>query len=314
MADLATMKPYLNAVELEAALPRTALNTIAGLPYPRVASGKVREIFDTGDAYLMVASDRLSAFDVVLPDGIPGKGIILTQISLYWFTQTESLIQNHLVPDHPRAVAAALRGHEALIPRSMLVRKLRPLPLEAVVRQYLAGSGWKDYLRTGTVFGLPAPAGLRENDSLPAPLFTPTTKAPAGQHDLPVSPEEAARLIGAERFEEVRDISLRLFALGSAAAHKAGLILADTKFEFGTDEKGALFLIDEVLTPDSSRYWPADQYAPGRPQTAFDKQYVRDYLETLAWDKTPPGPPLPPQVIRQTQERYLQAARTLLGG
>ena len=308
------MKAFLDAIEVEAALPQAALRAIEGLPYPRVASGKVREIFDAGEAYLIVASDRLSAFDVVLPDGIPGKGILLTQISLYWFAQTGGLIQNHLVPDHPEALARALRGHEALIPRSMLVRKLRPLPLEAVVRQYLAGSGWKDYLKTGSVFGLPAPAGLRESDALPAPLFTPTTKAPAGQHDLPVSPEEGARLLGSARYEEVRDISLRLFALGSAAARKAGLILADTKFEFGTDAAGELFLIDEVLTPDSSRYWPAAGYAPGRPQTAFDKQYVRDYLETLAWDKAPPGPALPPEVIRQTQERYLQAARTLLGG
>ena len=194
----------------------------------------------------------------------------------------------------------------------MLVRKLQPLPIEAVVRQYLAGSGWKDYLRTGSLFGVPVPSGLRESESLPAPLFTPTTKAAAGRHDEPVTPEEGARLIGEERFEEVRDISLKLFALGSAAARRAGLLLADTKFEFGTDERGHLVLIDEILTPDSSRYWPMDQYEAGRPQTAFDKQYVRDYLEELAWDKTAPGPSLPEDVIRNTRDRYLEALDLLL--
>jgi phosphoribosylaminoimidazole-succinocarboxamide synthase len=295
-----------------AALPEEALRQIDGLPYPKVASGKVREIFDTGDAYLIIASDRLSAFDVVLPDGIPGKGIILTQISLYWFEESQSLIQNHLVPGHSDAVASALKGHEALIPRSMLVRKLNPLPMEAVVRQYLAGSGWKDYLGTGTLFGLPVPAGLRESEALPTPLFTPTTKAEAGQHDLPVTPEEGMELLGRDRFEEVQDISLKLFALGVAAARRAGLILADTKFEFGTDAADNLFLIDEILTPDSSRYWPADAYEAGRSQTAFDKQYVRDYLETLDWDKTAPGPELPAEVIRQTLERYLEAAHKIL--
>ena len=297
---------------LEAALPDTALRQIEGLPFKRIASGKVREIFDAGEALLIVASDRLSAFDVILPDGIPGKGIILTQVSLHWFEETSGLIQNHLVPDHGEALARLLVGHEHLIPRSMLVRKLRPLPVEAVVRQYLAGSGWKDYLATGTLFGLPVPAGLRESEALPVPMFTPTTKAEAGQHDLPVTPEEGMELLGKERFEEVRDISLKLFALGVDFARQAGLILADTKFEFGTDEAGELFLIDEILTPDSSRYWPADAYEPGRSQTAFDKQFVRDYLETLDWDKTAPGPELPEQVITQTRARYLEAARKIL--
>lgn len=297
---------------LAAALPETALRQIDGLPYPKIASGKVREIFDTGEAYLIIATDRLSAFDVVLPDGIPGKGIILTQVSLFWFEESQSLIQNHLVPEHNKALALALKGHEDLIPRSMLVQKLNPLPMEAVVRHYLAGSGWKDYLASGTLFGLPVPPGLRESEVLPAPLFTPTTKAEAGEHDLPVTQEEGIELLGKERFEEVRDVSLRLFALGIASARKAGLILADTKFEFGTDEAGQLFLIDEILTPDSSRYWPEDTYEPGGAQTAFDKQYVRDYLETLDWDKTAPGPKLPESVIRQTQSRYLEAARKIL--
>jgi phosphoribosylaminoimidazole-succinocarboxamide synthase len=297
---------------LEAALPGTALRQIGELPFKKVASGKVREIFDTGDAYLIIATDRLSAFDVVLPDGIPGKGIILTQISLYWFEETRTLIQNHLVPDHGAAVAELLAGHEELIPRSMLVRKLKPLPMEAVVRQYLAGSGWKNYLGTGTLFGLPVPAGLRESEALPTPMFTPTTKAEAGHHDLPVTPEEGMALLGRERFEEVQDVSLKLFALGTQAAQKAGLILADTKFEFGTDDDDRLFLIDEILTPDSSRYWPIDAYEAGRSQTAFDKQYVRDYLETLDWDKTAPGPELPETVIAQTLQRYLEAAHKIL--
>jgi phosphoribosylaminoimidazole-succinocarboxamide synthase len=297
---------------LESALPNEAIRHIGELPYPKVASGKVREIFDTGDAYLIIATDRLSAFDVVLPDGIPGKGIILTQVSLYWFEETATLIQNHLVPGHGEALASVLKGHEALIPRSMLVRKLKPLPMEAVVRQYLAGSGWKDYLGTGSLFGLPVPAGLRESEALPTPMFTPTTKAEAGHHDLPVTPEEGMELLGKDRFEEVRDISLKLFALGVASARETGLILADTKFEFGTDEDDNLYLIDEILTPDSSRYWPIDTYEAGRAQTAFDKQYVRDYLETLDWDKTAPGPDLPESVVKQTLARYLEAANKIL--
>jgi phosphoribosylaminoimidazole-succinocarboxamide synthase len=294
------------------ALPERALLLPEDLPFPHVASGKVREIYDTGDAYLIVATDRLSAFDVVLPDGIPGKGIILTQMSLYWFSETACLVPNHLVDDHAKALRECLQGAEELIPRSMLVRKMEPLPIEAVVRQYLAGSGWKTYLGTGTLFGIPLPEGLRESDMLPAPLFTPTTKAKAGEHDLPITHEDGVSLIGESAFEEVRDISLKLFALGSAFAREAGLILADTKFEFGTNAQGDLYLIDEVLTPDSSRYWPATEYEPGHPQHAFDKQYVRDYLEHIAWDKKAPGPKLPPEVIRQTQGRYLEALKHLL--
>jgi phosphoribosylaminoimidazole-succinocarboxamide synthase len=305
-------RPYLTATAMEEQLPETALLALPDLPFPHVASGKVREIYDLEDAYLIIATDRLSAFDVILPDGIPGKGIILTQMSLYWFEETRALIENHLVPNHSEALAGVLAEHPDLIPRAMLVRKLNPLPLEAVVRQYLAGSGWKNYLQTGTLFGLPAPEGLRESAALPAPLFTPTTKAAAGDHDLPISHTESAQLIGSDRFEQVMDVSLKLFSLGSAAACEAGLILADTKFEFGTDTDGELVLIDEILTPDSSRYWPADSYAPGRAQEAFDKQFVRDYLETLDWDKTAPGPRLPASTIQQTQSRYLEAARKLL--
>jgi len=302
----------MDTKELEQALPKAALREIDGLPFKKLGSGKVREIYDTGEHLLIIASDRLSAFDVVLPDGIPGKGIILTQVSLFWFEETQDLIQNHLVPNHRQALAELLKGHEELIPRSMLVRKLKPLPMEAVVRAYLSGSGWKNYLKTGSLFGLQVPAGLQDSSALPMPMFTPTTKAEAGEHDMPLTHEEGAELLGAARFNEVMDISLKLFALGVVSARKAGLILADTKFEFGTDENGDLFLIDEILTPDSSRYWPIDAYAPGRPQTAFDKQYVRDYLETLDWDKTYPGPALPAEVISQTQARYLEAARKIL--
>lgn len=302
----------MNYSTLIGSLPSLALREIDGLPFKKIGSGKVREIFDTGEYLLIVASDRLSAFDVVLPDGIPGKGIILTQMSLHWFEETRDLVQNHLVPNHAEAIKDLLKEYPELVSRSMLVRKLNPLPMEAVVRQYLAGSGWKDYLKTGSLFGLPVPAGLRESALLPTPLFTPTTKAEAGTHDLPLSHDEGARLLGDERFDEVRDISLRLFAIGSHQAKKAGLILADTKFEFGTDSSGELFLIDEILTPDSSRYWPAAEYVPGQSQKAYDKQYVRDYLETLDWDKTAPGPALPAAVIQQTRKRYLEAAEKLL--
>lgn len=306
------MNTYLRANELAGILPKKALREVNGLPWKRVASGKVREIFDVGDAYLMVATDRLSAFDVVLPDGIPGKGILLTQMSLYWFGETATLIPNHLVDNHAEALAELLSDYPELRYRSMLVRKLHPVKLEAVVRSYLAGGAWKHYMKTGNVFGFSVPAGLQESDRLPVPLFTPTTKAALGEHDEALTQEEGAALLGAARFAEIQDISLRLFALGCAVARDAGLILADTKFEFGTDDDGQLFLIDEVLTPDSSRYWPKQDYQPGSAQTAFDKQFVRDYLETLSWDKTPPGPSLPHEVIRQTQQRYLQAADYLM--
>lgn len=298
---------------LREALPQTPLLQVEELPWPKVAQGKVRDIYDLGDAYLIVASDRISAFDVVLPNGIPGKGIILTQISLYWFSECSSLVDNHLVDDHNQRLQERLSNHEYLIPRSMLVHKMKPFPLEAVVRNYLAGSGWKHYLKFGTLFGLSLPEGLRESDKLPVPLFTPTTKAQQGAHDEPLDYESGIKLIGEDNFEQIRDISLKLFALGSQAASNAGLILADTKFEFGTNASGKLHLIDEVLTPDSSRYWPLEDYEPGRPQTAFDKQYVRDYLETLSWDKTAPGPELPKNVVDYTQAQYLEAFRKITG-
>lgn len=302
---------FMDFQSIKNALPQTALREIGNLPFPRIGSGKVREIYDLGDRLLIVATDRLSAFDVILPDGIPGKGILLTQISLWWFRQTDSVIENHLVPDHDRVVGELLADHPELILRSMIVRKLKPLPLEAVVRGYLAGSGWKEYQRTGQLWGQLLPKGLKESSELPEPLFTPTTKAAAG-HDLPVTLERAAEIVGAKVYEQVHRASLALYRLGAERARKAGLLLADTKFEFGQDEQGKLYLIDEILTPDSSRYWPADGYEPGHPQPAFDKQYVRDYLETLNWDKTPPGPQLPSGVIVQTQAKYLAALERLM--
>ncbi|MDP0500426.1 MAG: phosphoribosylaminoimidazolesuccinocarboxamide synthase [Verrucomicrobiota bacterium JB022] len=297
--------------EIRSALPTEPLQTVEGLPFPKVATGKVRELFDAGDAWLMIATDRISAFDVILPQGIPGKGMILTQISLFWFGETEGLVTNHLVPDHDARVRELLADRPELIMRSMLVRKLKPLPIEAVARGYLAGSGWKDYVRTGKLFGQPLPEGLRESDKLPVPLFTPTTKAKAG-HDMPLTHEQAVELLGVERFTEVRDVSLQLFALGTAAARKSNLLLADTKFEFGTDEEGNLVLIDEVLTPDSSRFWPAEHYQPGGAQPAYDKQFVRDYLESLTWDKAPPAPDLPENVVQGTLQRYWAALEKLV--
>lgn len=301
----------MTVAEIERALPQTALLKPPALPYPHLASGKVRELYDLGESLLIVATDRLSAFDVILPQGVPGKGILLTQLSLWWFRQAASIMPHHLVQEHEVALADALSGYESLIPRSMLVRKLEPVPLEAVVRAYLAGSGWKAYRETGKLFDRQLPDGMRESEALPEPLFTPTTKAQEG-HDLPVSETEAAELVGAERYEQIRDASLRLFAMGTEQARTAGLILADTKFEFGTDETGSLMLIDEVLTPDSSRYWPAADYTPGRTQHAFDKQFVRDHLESIDWNKTPPGPNLPEDVIAQTRTRYLDAVRKLM--
>jgi len=302
----------LTAAQITASLPHTALTRIEGLPWPKIGSGKVRELFDAGDALLIVASDRLSAFDVILPDGIPGKGILLTQLSLGWFAKTNQLTPNHLLPNHDAEVARRLKDFPHLLHRSMFVRKLRPLPIEAVVRSYLAGSGWKIYRQTGRLFDQAVPPGLRESGKLPQPIFTPTSKANAG-HDEPLTATQCAGLLGAQRYVEVRELSLKIFELGTLEAARAGLILADTKFEFGTDADGKMYLIDEVLTPDSSRFWPAADYQPGRPQHAFDKQYVRDHLETLNWNKTPPGPHLPAVIIEQTQKRYLEAVERLLG-
>ncbi len=302
----------MTSAEIAAALPSQAVTSI-DLPFPRVASGKVREIFDLGDALLLVATDRLSAFDVILPDGIPGKGAILTQMSNWWFAQTRHLIPNHLLPDQRNLLADTYKLSPDLQLRSMVVRKLKPLTIECVARGYLIGSGWSSYQKTGSVCGIRLPEGLRQADRLPQPIFTPTTKAPKGQHDEPIDDAEGAARIGGALYEKVKATSLALYQFGHDRARQAGMILADTKFEFGTDDQGNLFLIDEVLTPDSSRYWPADSYAPGMSPPSYDKQFVRDHLLAIRWDQKPPAPPLPGDVIARTQEKYLAALRNLLG-
>ena len=296
-----------------AALPRNAVTTIDNLPFPKIASGKVREIFDLGDALLLVASDRLSAFDVILPDGIPGKGAILTQMSNWWFAQTTSLIQNHLLPDQPGEFARRGITDRDLQLRSMVVRKLKTVPIECVVRGYLVGSGWSSYQKTGDVCGIKLPAGLRQADKLPQPIFTPTTKAPKGQHDEPINDAQGAQIVGQALYDKLKAISLAIYQFGHDRAKQAGMILADTKFEFGTDAAGNVWLIDELLTPDSSRYWPADQYAPNQSPPSYDKQFVRDHLLAIKWDQKPPAPKLPPEVIARTQEKYLAALKNLLG-
>ncbi len=299
--------------EIAQAIPPHAVTTIDGLPFPKLASGKVREIFDLGDALLLVATDRLSAFDVILPDGIPGKGIVLTQISLWWFAQTTDLITNHLLPDQHGLMADKYHLSRDLQLRSMVVRKLNPLPIECVARGYLIGSGWSSYQKTGEVCGLKLPAGLHQAERLPQAIFTPTTKAPKGQHDEPINDAQGAAAIGAELYAKVKALSLQLYQFGHDRARQAGMILADTKFEFGTDAAGNLFLIDEVLTPDSSRYWPAADYRPDCSPPSYDKQFVRDHLLAIRWDQRPPGPRLPAEVIRRTQEKYLAALRNLIG-
>ncbi|MDH3670005.1 MAG: phosphoribosylaminoimidazolesuccinocarboxamide synthase [Gammaproteobacteria bacterium] len=279
---------------------------------PLVSRGKVRDIYGVDDdKLLIVASDRLSAFDVVLPTPIPGKGWVLTALSNFWFGRTQHIVPNHLIPDPhhialPDTAAQALRDG-----RAMIVRKLKPLPIEAIVRGYLIGSGWKDYQATGAVCGIELPAGLLQADKLPEPIFTPSTKADVGDHDDNISFDRAAELTSPELAERVKQISLQLYIEAAEHALGCGIIIADTKFEFGLDDNGTLTLIDEVLTPDSSRFWPADSYTPGSSPPSFDKQYVRDYLETLDWDKKAPGPALPPDVVARTSEKYYEAYKTL---
>jgi len=278
-----------------------------------VKKGKVRDIYDLGDSLLMVATDRISAFDVVMNDPIPGKGKILTRISLFWFEIMESLVPNHIIssavdefPESCRPYADDLRD------RSMLVKKAAPLPVECIVRGYISGSGWKSYRETGVICDIKLPGGLKESGKLPEPIFTPSTKAEIGLHDINIGFEEAVKVIGASRANRVRDLSMAIYRKGAEIAEKVGIIIADTKFEFGLvgDE---LILIDEILTPDSSRFWPQDSYRPGGAQMSFDKQYLRDYLETLDWDKKPPAPPLPREVIENTRKKYLEALRLLTG-
>ncbi len=297
--------------EIRKSLPSEALMNVEGLPFKKIASGKVREIFDLGDKLLIVATDRISAFDSIMPNGVPGKGILLTQISLWWFAQAAKIMPTHLVPDHDAAVAELLKDFPQLVARSMIVRKLKPLPIEAVVRGYLAGSGWKEYRKTQAILDHALPAGMLESQRLPEAIFTPSTKAAEG-HDEPITEARCAEILGAPVFEKVKAATLALFALGSKVADHAGLILADTKFEFGLDDAGNLFLIDEVLTPDSSRYWPQEGYAPGRPQPSFDKQFVRDYLESIGWNKLPPAPALPADVVAKSRDLYFGALEKLM--
>ncbi|MGJ8653233.1 MAG: phosphoribosylaminoimidazolesuccinocarboxamide synthase [Opitutaceae bacterium] len=294
-------------------LPEKPLLKVEGLPFPLVASGKVREVYDMGDALLMVATDRVSAFDVIMNEGLAGKGVLLTQISLYWFERAAALTEHHLVDNHAERIAELGKTYPELEHRSMIVKKLKPLPIEAVVRGYLSGSGWKAYQKTGQLFEYTLPNDLQDSSQLPKPVFTPTTKVASG-HDMPIDCVDAGKLIGEALFKQVHDLSIALYNMGVERADAANLILADTKFEFGTDEDGKLYLIDEILTPDSSRYWPRDGYAPGGAQPSFDKQFVRDYLESLDWDKTPPPPPLPESVLSGTLERYIQAYTTITKG
>ena len=279
---------------------------------PRLGKGKVRDIYDLGNALLIVATDRISAFDVVLPGGIPNKGKVLTQLSKFWFEKLSSVVPNHLlsvdVADFPEPFRSQPRVFGG---RSMLVKKTRPLPVECVVRGYVSGSGWNDYKRTGAICGIELPAGLQESEKLPTPLFTPSTKAEQGLHDENISFDEVVHMLGEDRAEKLRAVSLALYQQGADYAETKGIIIADTKFEFGEDDDGRLVWIDEALTPDSSRFWPRDKYAPGGAQPSFDKQFVRDYLLSVKWDKTPPAPILPREVVETTSRKYLDAYRRL---
>lgn len=276
--------------------------------------GKVRDVYEVDERHLLiVTTDRLSAFDVVLPQPIPGKGEVLTRVADFWFRRTADIVPNHLSDMQPADVIPDSAQVAQLGDRAIVVRKLDPLPVEAIVRGYLIGSGWKDYQSTGAVCGIALPEGLQMADKLPEAVFTPSTKAAVGDHDENIDFQQTVELLGAELAAQVRDVSLRIYTECAAYARERGIIIADTKFEFGLDEDGCLHLIDEVLTPDSSRFWPADQYRPGISPPSFDKQFVRDYLETLDWDKTPPGPTLPDDIIQRTAAKYREAETRLTG-
>lgn len=300
---------------MTAATPAKA-EVILSLDLPGVlkrASGKVREIFDLGDTLLLVATDRISAFDVVMPNGIPHKGRVLTQISAFWFEKTRHIIPNHVITTDVAKFPSSLKAHSAKLEgRSMLCRKTRPLAIECVVRGYLAGSGWKEYRQRGTVCGIKLPAGLVEASELGEPIFTPATKAATG-HDENISFERACEIVGTDIAEKTRSASLAIYKWARAYARDRGVIIADTKLEFGQLDDGSLIVIDEMLTPDSSRFWPADQYQAGLAQPSFDKQFVRDYLETLDWNKQPPGPLLPSDIIAKTSAKYLDAYKRITG-
>ena len=292
----------------------TTLHTsdLPGLPL--LHRGKVRDVYGLpGNRLLMVASDRLSAFDVVLPDPIPGKGEMLCQVSNFWFGKTAHLMPNHLTGDDVASVLPAGVDLALYAKRSVVTKKLKPVPVEAIARGYLIGSGWKDYQKTGALCGIALPAGLRQAEKLPAPIFTPSTKAAVGDHDENVSFDAVVALVGADLAEQVRDATLKLYQFAASYAAERGIIIADTKFEFGQDENGVLHVMDEMLTPDSSRFWPADSYAVGISPPSYDKQFVRDYLETLDWDKTAPGPTVPADVIAATRAKYAEALQRLAG-
>ncbi|QSA96829.1 phosphoribosylaminoimidazolesuccinocarboxamide synthase [Methylococcus sp. EFPC2] len=296
----------MNAPE---ALYQTDLHSL-----PLKARGKVRDIYDVDADYMViVTTDRLSAFDVILPDPVPGKGRVLTSVSLFWFGRLRHVIPNQLTGRGLSEVIADPAEAALLEGRALVVRKFKPLPVEAVVRGYLIGSGWKDYQRSGAVCGIELPAGLRQADKLPQPIFTPSTKAELGSHDENIDFARTVELLGRDLAERVRDVSLRLYSEAAEYALSRGIIIADTKFEFGLDDTGELYWIDEALTPDSSRFWPLDQYRVGISPPSFDKQFVRDYLETLDWDKTPPGPHLPAEILARTAEKYREAERLLTG-
>jgi phosphoribosylaminoimidazole-succinocarboxamide synthase len=274
--------------------------------------GKVRDIYDVDPYLLIVTTDRISAFDVIMPNPIPGKGEILTRMSAFWFNQTADMIPNHLVSTEPDDYPAqCVPYREALRGRSMLVRKAKPLPVECIVRGYLSGSGWKDYCRNQIVSGIRLPDGLRESDRLPEPIFTPSTKAPEGEHDMAITREEMAKLIGPTLTDKVIAVSLAIYKRAARIALDADMVIADTKMEFGLMD-GELILIDELLTPDSSRFWPKDDYKPGRPQKSFDKQFLRDYLLSICWNQQPPAPELPPEIISRTKEKYEEALKRLI--
>lgn len=277
------------------------------------ARGKVRDIYDLGDALLIVTSDRISAFDVIMNEAIPDKGYVLNRISAFWFKQMEEIVPNHIISTDVADFPAVCQKYADILKgRSMLVKKAQPLPAECIVRGYLSGSGWKDYQATGAICGIPLPAGLKESDQLPEPIFTPSTKAELGTHDENISFEQMAELCGRELAERVRDVTLKIYSRARDIAAEKGIIIADTKFEYGICD-GQLIIIDECMTPDSSRFWPKDQYQPGGPQPSFDKQFLRDYLETLDWGKTAPAPPLPAEIIEKTAAKYREALEQLTG-